>query len=64
MAVMALRQRISGEGGVRVRKRQVFPYKINITNTRLQTVADIRLGHMLPVFEAAQPPSIPIAYQV
>lgn len=39
-------------------------YTIKATNTRLDTVAEIRLGQMLFVREAAHPPIIPTASQV
>jgi hypothetical protein len=39
-------------------------YQINATNTRLHTVAEIRLGQRLPVREAAQPPTRPDPSQV
>ncbi len=39
-------------------------YKIRATKTRLQSVAEIRPGQILPVREAAQPPTIPMASQV
>jgi len=39
-------------------------YKIRATKTRLQSVAEIRPGQILPVREAAQPATIPMASQV
>jgi hypothetical protein len=53
-----------GAGVRRRRDNRFFIYEIKATKIRLQIVAEIRLGQMLPVREAAQPPTIPIANHV
>jgi hypothetical protein len=47
-----------------VRPRQGYWVVITLTRIRLHSVAEIKLGQILPVRKAAQPPTIPIASQV